>query len=394
MIPRLRPFFGLDDLSAAMRASDESLPLLENALAKTLGFKHALLLSLGRTALYLYLNLLDAKGREVIVAVYNCRVVPSTVVYAGAAPRYVDAAEEGFNLAAEDIVAVISPQCAAVVLTSMYGYPFAQGDVELLRKNHPGVPLIGDCALALFSRPQGYYFADDMDVCFYAFGIGKQVSIVEGGLLTTNNTELYRRLAEARDRLLRSQPARAKFKRMLVFLGATLLFHKYLYRLLYLLSEETSVLASVKGSETAITSLMPHDWEYMPAAFQCGIGLAQVRKFQENRERRARIVDRYFEALGPLQSERLGLPPYFRYLSHFPVLSSERDGLQRHLLKYGIHSTNVFRELPWDLPLVKDSCHGEFPRARRLRDRCTLLPLFAQLDDRSFNRVVTAIKRW
>lgn len=395
MIPRLRPFFGMDDLAAALRASEDALPQLEAALAATLGFKHALLLSLGRTAIHLYLNDLGAKDREVVVAVYNCRVVPSTVVYSGAVPVYVDAALEGYNVESADVIAATTQNTAAIILTAMYGYPFSQQDVVAIRSAHPHVRLIGDCALALFSRPaDGYYFADEMDLCLYAFGIGKQLSIVEGGVLTTNDAALYRRLKSVRDELLKPPPLAMTLKRSLLFLGATFLFHNRMYGLLRYLSEETSCLRSMKGSDTAISELMPQDWEFMPQSFQYGIGLNQLRKFVMNRENRAAVVDRYFQELSGIQGERFRLPPYFRYVSHFPVLSTDRDGLQQHLYEHGVHSTNVFRELPWDLPLVAATCRDEYPRARALRDQCTLLPLFADLDVASQNQVIKAIRSW
>lgn len=394
MIPRLRPYFGLDDLSAATLGSSDSLTHVEGAFAKVLGFKHSLLLSLGRTAIYLYLNHIGAKGKKVLVTAYNCRVVYSTVLFAGAIPKYVDVGRSGFNADIEDISAAIDSDTVAVILTSMYGYPYRKEDIALLRSRHPGVKLIGDCALAIFSRQDGYYFADEMDLNFYAFGIGKQVSIVEGGLLTTNDGNLFEKLKNLRDSTLTKAALSLKFKRWLLFLGGTVMFHNTMYGLLQFVSEKTSLLSSMKGSDTAIKELMPSDWKYFPSSFQCSVGLSQIRKFSKNREKRANIVDKYFKAFSEKQSEKFTLPPYFPFLSHFPILSNERDALQDYLFKKGIHATNVFRELPWDLALVKESCVGDFPRSRDLRDRCLLLPLYAQLSNRSCDYVIDTINRW
>jgi len=217
---------------------------------------------------------------------------------------------------------------------------------------------------------------------------------VDGGMMVTDRTDIYNGVKEARERLAKDAPCITRLKRLAAFLSSALFFDEHFYPILYMVSEKTSLLNSLKGTTMGIEELLPDEAVIMPSSFQVSIGLNQMKKFRENRLRRKRIVERYFEELRHREDGLFSLPPYHPELSHFPLLSEKRDDLASHLLRHGIHATNVFREMPSDLPLLQQFCTRPYPRSRHITDRCVLLPLYAQLSDRQQGYVIDRLLAW
>ena len=61
--------------------------------------------------------------------------------------------------------------------------------------------------------------------------------------------------------------------RILALWAAWLLFRPSLYRILYLLSERTRLLQSLKGTDIGSDALLPGDFFHAPASFQALLGL-------------------------------------------------------------------------------------------------------------------------
>ena len=381
-------------MAAALVPDGGAIRLFEDRFAEFVGMKHGLFLPFGRSALSVYFRAFKIANRKVIIAAYNCRVVGSTIASSGNTPLFIDCAENSFNMDLEKAVDAIDDNTAALVFTAMYGYPFDCSSLQMLRRCCPDVVFIGDAALALFTKKEEQHFCKSFDFSFFAFGIGKQMSTVEGGMLVTDSDDIYEKAKMARVDSLNEPNALIGLKRRMVLLASTICFSPAAYPLLYYLSEKTSFLHSLKGSDIGISDLVPRESLTMPSRFQASIGLSQLDKLEQNRCNRERIIRRYFDALVDVKAEILKLPPFSANLSHFPVLSSRRNDLAKYLTQNGIHATNMFGKMPADLPLLKPFCLGDYPRAREITDQCLLLPLYPQMTAKQQDKVIKVILSW
>jgi dTDP-4-amino-4,6-dideoxygalactose transaminase len=132
----------------------------------------------------------------------------------------------------------------------------------------------------------------------------------------------------------------------------------------------------------------------IPHPVQARLGVIQLSKLERRISQRRMAVKCYLDQLSSIPPKLLTLPPNCEFLSHFPILSERRDELEQYFIKKNVHCTNVFRELPEDLPLLRKFMDRDIPNARWIRDRCLLLPLYFSLEAKKQFFVSEIIKEW
>ena len=173
---------------------------LEREFASLCETAHALAVANGTVALHAALVACGCgPGDEVVLPSLNFVAAANVVVHTGAMPVFCDiVGEEDLNLDPRDLEAALSPATKAVIALHYGGHPCAMGEVLALASDRD-VAVVEDAAHApgaiLEGRPCG-----SMGVvgCFSLFS-NKNLPIGEGGMLVTNDDELFERL-----RLLRS----------------------------------------------------------------------------------------------------------------------------------------------------------------------------------------------
>jgi len=191
MIPRLRPYFQFDDAMAMLHTGPDSIAKFENAFARHVNVRYGLLLPNGRSAISLFLNSSGIKNKKVVLPAYNCRVVVSAVAASGNIHWFVDSASGQFNMDLDQAIEEVDKDTVAMIVTAMYGYPVDSALLHKIKQRHPEITIIGDGALALFTWDNSRNFCGNYDLSFFSFGLGKQMSIVEGGILVTDHKDLY-----------------------------------------------------------------------------------------------------------------------------------------------------------------------------------------------------------
>lgn len=174
---------------------------LEQNFKDYLGAKYAFSFNSGRSALYTILRALDIKeGDEVLLQAFTCNAVPNPVLWAGGTPIYVDI-EESLNLDPKDLDQKITLRQAqgkrprAVIIQNTFGVPAQIDKILEIAKRH-NLIVIEDCAHALGARYNGRIVGTFGDIAFFSFGRDKVISSVWGGLVTTNNEVLARKIGE------------------------------------------------------------------------------------------------------------------------------------------------------------------------------------------------------
>lgn len=122
------------------------------------------------------------KGSKIGVQPYTCSSVFSAIKSAGLVPYFVDI-NQNLTLDTNDLSKKIS-QIDALIVTHIFGFP---ADITAIKKIALSIPIIEDCAHALFSQYQQQSVGTFFDVAVFSFGNGKFPSLGGGGLLVVNN---------------------------------------------------------------------------------------------------------------------------------------------------------------------------------------------------------------
>ena len=83
MIPRLKPFFGREEILAVLNRRRDVVNCFENAFAHTLEARYGIAFPYGRSALWAFFKALDIENDEIIMPAYTCVVVAHAIVLKG-----------------------------------------------------------------------------------------------------------------------------------------------------------------------------------------------------------------------------------------------------------------------------------------------------------------------
>lgn len=161
---------------------------------------HAIALANGTVALDLALvGLGIGVGDEVIVTPRTFIASASSVVSVGAKPIFADVCHNSGNLTANTIKAALSPKTKAVILVHLAGWPCDMDPIIDLAREH-GFKVIEDCAQAHGARYKGKSVGSIGDIAAWSFCQDKIMTTGgEGGMVTTNDTELWSRMWSIKD---------------------------------------------------------------------------------------------------------------------------------------------------------------------------------------------------
>lgn len=167
---------------------------LERRFAKLLGVKHAFACASGTAAVHTAVAALDPEpGDEIVTTPITDMGALTPILYQGAIPVFADVDPHTYNVTAQTIEARLSPRTRAVVVTHLFGNPCDMTDILDLARAH-GLPVIEDCAQAYLARHRGRPVGTLGTVGCFSLQQGKHITTGEGGLVTTNDDALARRM--------------------------------------------------------------------------------------------------------------------------------------------------------------------------------------------------------
>lgn len=172
----------------------------EREYAAHLGVKHAVAVFNGTIALELIMRALDiGPGDEVIVTPRTFVATASSVLWAGARPIFADIDPVSGNVTAGTIRAVLTPRVKAVALVHLGGWPCEMDPIMALAREF-NFKVIEDCAQANQAEYKGRRVGSIGDVAAFSFCQDKIITTAgEGGLIATNDGELWERLWALKD---------------------------------------------------------------------------------------------------------------------------------------------------------------------------------------------------
>ncbi len=177
----------------------------EARVAALVGVRHGVAVTSGTTAISLALMGLGVgPGDEVLVPDLTFIATANAARLTGADVRLVDVEPVRFTIDPERVREAIGPKTRAIVPVDVNGRGAEYEALDEICREY-GLVMVCDSAEALGSyhngKPLGRYGAAG---CF-SFSANKTVSCGQGGMITTDNSNLYQRLLELKDQGRRAQ---------------------------------------------------------------------------------------------------------------------------------------------------------------------------------------------
>lgn len=171
----------------------------EKAFADYLGSHYAISLPSCTSALHLSLLAYGiGPGDEVIVPEVTWIASAAPITYVGATPVFADIDDKTWCISAESFADCITPKTKAVIPVDLYGnMPDMDSIQDIAKRNR--IVIIEDAAEAVGSEYNEKKAGSFGDTGAFSFHGSKTLTTGEGGMLVTNQKDIYNRIMFLRD---------------------------------------------------------------------------------------------------------------------------------------------------------------------------------------------------
>jgi len=171
----------------------------EKTFAKFVGSKYAITVTSGTSAVFLGLKSLEVgQGDEVIVPDLTFVASPNSVEMTGAKPVLVDIESNSLNLNLKQVKKLVNKKTKAIMPVDFNGRSANLSELrEFCSKNR--IFLIEDACHAIGCYFKNKHMGTYSDVGVFSFSTPKIVTTGQGGMIVTNNKQLYTKCKELKD---------------------------------------------------------------------------------------------------------------------------------------------------------------------------------------------------
>ena len=189
----------LDSMLKMKTTMGRKVKLFEKLFAKYIGVKYAVMVNSGSSANLLALSiltnpLLDKKRIKINDEIITPAVTWSTTVFpivnVKAKPVFVDVESETFNIDPQKIEDAITKKTRAIMTVHLLGNPCNMKIINKIAKKH-NLFLIEDCCEALGAKYEMKKVGTFGDLSTFSFFASHHITTMEGGMLITNNQQLF-----------------------------------------------------------------------------------------------------------------------------------------------------------------------------------------------------------
>jgi dTDP-4-amino-4,6-dideoxygalactose transaminase len=203
------PCFTHDEAEAVQRVilsnkvnywTGEECHQFENEFAAFTDNNYAVALANGTVALEIALKAINlGAGDEVIVTPRTFIASASSIVIAGGKPVFADIDKISQNISVESLARLITPRTKAIIAVHLAGWPCEMEGIMRLANEH-NLYVIEDCAQAHGARYHDRSVGSIGHIGCWSFCQDKIMSTGgEGGMVTTNNDELWSKIWSYKD---------------------------------------------------------------------------------------------------------------------------------------------------------------------------------------------------
>ena len=364
-IPAARIVIPADDRREILARIDEALrtgaltlgrngEAFETAFARVVGARFAVAVQSGTSALEIVLRALDVDGCEVIVPTNTFFATPAAVIHAGGRPRFADVESATMGLSVDTVAAAVSSETAAVVHVHIGGMvsPDTPKIAAFCRDHH--LFLVEDAAHAHASSLDGRMAGTFGTAAAFSFYPTKVVTAGEGGMIVTDDQEIYRLALQYRD----------------------------------------------QGKEGFLTNFhvrLGYNWRL--SELHAAVGLSQLGRLEEFVAERRRVADTYTRRLTGVSGIAPLVPPNGSRSNFYKYPALLDRGVDRSALKRALKeqfqvslSGEVYETPCHRQPVFSDWAAGEFPVADDVCSRHICLPIYPGMTEDEIDQVVMALR--
>jgi perosamine synthetase len=205
MIPIARPHIGDEEIQAVLQvlssgqlAQGPKVREFEQQFADFCGAKYAVATSSGTTALHIAaLAHGIGPGDEVITTPFSFVASANCVLYTGARPVFADIEPDFFTINPDAIKEKITSKTKAILPVHLYGQPCDMDAITEIAAQH-NLLIIEDACQAHGAIYKGKPVGSFGTAC-YSFYPTKNMTTIEGGMLTTNDAQIAEQARLIRD---------------------------------------------------------------------------------------------------------------------------------------------------------------------------------------------------
>jgi dTDP-4-amino-4,6-dideoxygalactose transaminase len=198
MIPFTKPIIGSEEIEAVKRVLESGMLAegkvsreLEKLYAEYTGTKFATVTSNGTTALSTALEAMGLEpGDEVITSSFTFIASANSISMVGAIPVFVDVKPDSYNLDPDLIEDAITDKTRAIMPVHIFGMPADMKHIMDIADSHD-LQVIEDACQAHGAEVDGKKVGSLGHVATFSFYATKNMMTGEGGMITTDNEELY-----------------------------------------------------------------------------------------------------------------------------------------------------------------------------------------------------------
>jgi len=163
----------------------------ERLVADFAGVKYTVAVNSGTSALHLILRSLGLHGGDkVITTPFSFIASSNAILFEQAVPVFTDIDITTYNMNTDEIEPLIDEKTKGVLPVDAFGFPVDIVRINKIAKNH-GLFVVEDSCEAMGSSINGRKCGSDADAGAYAFYPNKQITTAEGGIILTNDEDLY-----------------------------------------------------------------------------------------------------------------------------------------------------------------------------------------------------------
>ncbi len=327
----------------------------EGTIATFLGVEHAIGVASGSDALLLSLMELDIQpGDEVLTVPFTFFATTGVMSRLHARPVFVDICADTFNLDATQLDQKITSRTKAILPVHLFGQCADMEAINIVAARH-GIPVIEDACQAIGASQHGNKAGSlGRTGCLSFFPSKNLGAFGDGGLITTNNSQVAERL-----RLLRVHGSRSEYHHHLIGMN--------------------SRLDALQAAVLQIKIQYLDDW---------------TTKRQNN----AKSYRQLFHEHG--LNDHVTLPVVAHGNTHvynqFTIRTPRRDDLSAYLTEKSIGN-----RIYYPVPLHLQECYetlgyhkGDFPVAEQAAQEVLSLPIYPELSSGQLTYVAETIKEF
>jgi perosamine synthetase len=326
----------------------------EKKIADFSGFKYCVAVNSGTSALHLIVKSLGLKeGDEVITTPFSFIASSNCLLMERVKPVFVDVQNNTYNIDPDLIEEKITDKTKAILVVHIFGQPAEMKKIYRIAKKYK-LKVIEDACEAIGSEYSGDKIGTKSDATTFAFYPNKQMTTGEGGVVVTNNKEIFK-LCKS----MRNQGRNIK--------GEWLIYERlgYNYRL-----------------------------DEMSAA----LGVAQIDRINEILSKRQSIAEEYVRKLKTISGLSFQYIPKNIKMSWFTFVIRVNKNIRQEVVDFlqdnGISCRKYFPCIHLE-PFYKKRFgykEGDFPIAEEISKQTIALPFYNNLNHGDIDYIVNKLK--